>query len=156
MKPTRKSKSLDMSLKINIPAPELLKPKITIFGVGGAGGNAINNMIRSNLEGVEFIAANTDAQALASALAPNRIQLGVVTTKGLGAGSFPDRGRAAAEEIKARRGMVHKSHGMHVTQDRLKAFELMYGKKTSLELIDLVDETGKPCGTQVNIFIPTM
>ena len=98
MKPTRKSKSLDMSLKINIPAPELLKPKITIFGVGGAGGNAINNMIRSNLEGVEFIAANTDAQALASTLAPNRIQLGVVTTKGLGAGSFPDRGRVAAEE----------------------------------------------------------
>ncbi len=87
-----------MSLKINVPAPELLKPKITIFGVGGAGGNAINNMIRSNLEGVEFIAANTDAQALSSALALNRIQLGVATTKGLGAGSFPDRGRAAAEE----------------------------------------------------------
>lgn len=98
MKSTRKSKSLDMSLKINIPQPELLKPKITIFGVGGAGGNAINNMIRSNLEGVEFIAANTDAQALMSSLAPNRIQLGVATTKGLGAGSFPDRGRAAAEE----------------------------------------------------------
>lgn len=95
---TRKTKSSDMSLKINIPQPELLKPKITIFGVGGAGGNAINNMIRSNLEGVEFIAANTDAQALASSLAPNRIQLGVVTTKGLGAGSFPDRGRVAAEE----------------------------------------------------------
>lgn len=87
-----------MSLKINIPQPELLKPKITIFGVGGAGGNAINNMIRSNLEGVEFIAANTDAQALASSLAPNLIQLGVSTTKGLGAGFFPDRGRAAAEE----------------------------------------------------------
>ena len=87
-----------MSLKINVPAPELLKPKITIFGVGGAGGNAINNMIRSNLEGVEFIAANTDAQSLTSSLAPNRIQLGIVTTKGLGAGSFPDRGRAAAEE----------------------------------------------------------
>jgi len=98
MKSTRKSKSLDMSLKINIPQPELLKPKITIFGVGGAGGNAINNMIRSNLEGVEFIAANTDAQALTSALAPNLIQLGITTTKGLGAGSFPDRGRAAAEE----------------------------------------------------------
>jgi ligand-binding sensor domain-containing protein len=65
-------------------------------------------------------------------------------------------GRAAAEEIKARRGIAHKSHGMHVTQDRLKAFELMYGKKTSLELIDLIDVTGKPCGTQVNIFIPTM
>lgn len=87
-----------MSLQLNIPQPELLKPKITIFGVGGAGGNAINNMIRSNLEGVEFVAANTDAQALMNSLAPNRIQLGISTTKGLGAGSFPDRGRAAAEE----------------------------------------------------------
>ncbi|MBU6339070.1 MAG: cell division protein FtsZ [Rickettsiales bacterium] len=87
-----------MSLKINVPQPELLKPRITIFGVGGAGGNAINNMIRSDLEGVEFIAANTDAQALANSLAPNRIQLGVSTTKGLGAGSFPEKGRAAAEE----------------------------------------------------------
>lgn len=87
-----------MSLKIDIPQPELLKPRITIFGAGGAGGNAINNMIRSDLEGVEFVAANTDAQALQNSLAQNRIQLGVKTTKGLGAGSFPDRGRAAAEE----------------------------------------------------------
>lgn len=86
------------SLKIDIPQPELLKPKITIFGVGGAGGNAINNMIRSNLEGVEFVAANTDAQALQSSLAESCIQLGAKTTKGLGAGSFPDRGRVAAEE----------------------------------------------------------
>ena len=98
MTPTKKTKTSAMSLKLDIPQPELLKPRITIFGVGGAGGNAINNMIRSNLEGVEFIAANTDAQALASSLAPNRIQLGVFTTKGLGAGSFPDRGRVAAEE----------------------------------------------------------
>ena len=89
MKSTKKSKTSDMSLKINIPQLELLKPRITIFGVGGAGGNAINNMIRSDLEGVEFIAANTDAQALANSLAPNRIQLGVTTTRGLGAGSFP-------------------------------------------------------------------
>lgn len=87
-----------MALKINIPEPSLLKPKISIFGVGGAGGNALNNMIRSNLEGVEFIAANTDAQSLSNSLAANRIQLGLNTTKGLGAGSFPDRGRAAAEE----------------------------------------------------------
>ncbi len=87
-----------MALKINVPEPSLLKPKISIFGVGGAGGNALNNMIRSNLEGVEFIAANTDAQSLANSLAANRIQLGLNTTKGLGAGSFPDRGRAAAEE----------------------------------------------------------
>lgn len=87
-----------MALKINVPEPSLLKPKISIFGVGGAGGNALNNMIRSNLEGVEFIAANTDAQSLSNSLAANRIQLGLNTTKGLGAGSFPDRGRAAAEE----------------------------------------------------------
>ncbi len=87
-----------MALKLDIPQPEILKPKITIFGVGGAGGNAINNMIRSSLEGVEFVAANTDAQSLANSLAQNKIQLGVATTKGLGAGSFPDRGRAAAEE----------------------------------------------------------
>jgi cell division protein FtsZ len=98
MNSTKKSKSSDMSLKINIPQLELLRPRITIFGVGGAGGNAINNMIRSDLEGVEFIAANTDAQALTNSLAPNRIQLGVTTTRGLGAGSFPERGRAAAEE----------------------------------------------------------
>jgi cell division protein FtsZ len=95
----RKSKtSSAMSLKIDIPQLDLLKPRITIFGAGGAGGNAINNMIRSDLEGVEFVAANTDAQALQNSLAQNRIQLGVKTTKGLGAGSFPDRGRAAAEE----------------------------------------------------------
>lgn len=87
-----------MALKINVPQPVLLKPKISIFGIGGAGGNALNNMIRSNLEGVEFIAANTDAQALSHSLAENKIQLGLTTTKGLGAGSFPDRGRAAAEE----------------------------------------------------------
>jgi cell division protein FtsZ len=87
-----------MSLKIDLPQSDLLKPKITIFGVGGAGGNAINNMIRSNLEGVEFVAANTDSQSLANSLATNKIQLGLKITKGLGAGSFPDRGRMAAEE----------------------------------------------------------
>jgi len=95
---TQTKKSKTMSLKLDIPQPDLLKPRITIFGAGGAGGNAINNMIRASLEGVEFVAANTDAQALANSLAENHIQLGVKTTKGLGAGSFPDRGRAAAEE----------------------------------------------------------
>lgn len=96
---TRKAKSsTTSSLKIEIPEGDTLKPRIVIFGVGGAGGNAINNMIRSNLEGVEFVAANTDSQALKQALAENKIQLGVKITKGLGAGSFPDRGRAAAEE----------------------------------------------------------
>ena len=97
VKSSRKPKS-PMPIKLDIPQPELMKPKITIFGVGGAGGNALNNMIRSNLEGVEFVAANTDSQALSHALTPDRIQLGARTTKGLGAGSFPDRGRMAAEE----------------------------------------------------------
>lgn len=86
------------SLKLDVPKSETLKPKIIIFGVGGAGGNAINNMIRSNLEGVEFVAANTDAQSLENSLAKNKVQLGLKTTKGLGAGSYPDRGKVAAEE----------------------------------------------------------
>jgi cell division protein FtsZ len=96
-KSSRKPRN-NMSLKLDIPHPEIMKPKIIIFGVGGAGGNALNNMIRSNLEGVEFVAANTDSQALTNSLTENRIQLGVKTTKGLGAGSFPDRGKLAAEE----------------------------------------------------------
>lgn len=77
-----------------------LRPRISVVGVGGAGGNAVNNMIRSKLEGVDFFAANTDAQALESSLAPeeNRIKLGLNVTQGLGAGSKPDVGRAAAEE----------------------------------------------------------
>ncbi|KQQ36373.1 MULTISPECIES: cell division protein FtsZ [Rhizobium/Agrobacterium group] len=75
-----------------------LKPQITVIGVGGGGGNAINNMITENLHGVEFIAANTDAQVLATSKASRRIQLGAQVTEGLGAGSLPDIGRAAAEE----------------------------------------------------------
>jgi cell division protein FtsZ len=71
---------------------------ITVIGVGGAGGNAVNNMIQSNLEGVDFLVANTDAQALEQSHCDRRIQLGVNTTQGLGAGSRPDVGRAAAEE----------------------------------------------------------
>lgn len=97
---TRRTKSQSpVSLNISdLDDSDNLKPKITIFGVGGAGGNAVNNMIRSKLGGVEFVAANTDAQALTNSLTPHRIQLGLKVTKGLGAGSFPDRGRAAAEE----------------------------------------------------------
>ncbi len=86
---------------INLSMPEIevdLRPHITVFGVGGAGGNAVNNMIKSNLEGVEFVVANTDAQALKGALAEKRLQLGTTITRGLGAGSRPDVGRAAAEE----------------------------------------------------------
>jgi cell division protein FtsZ len=75
-----------------------LRPRLTVMGIGGAGGNALNNMIRCNLEGCDFIAANTDAQALAQSLAPRKIQLGVSISRGLGAGSKPDVGRGAAEE----------------------------------------------------------
>ena len=79
------------------PTGPELKPRITVIGVGGAGGNAVNNMINSQLAGVEFIVANTDAQALQQAKTDRRIQLGVTTTQGLGAGSRPDIGRSAAE-----------------------------------------------------------
>ncbi|MBA4118367.1 MAG: cell division protein FtsZ [Candidatus Puniceispirillum sp.] len=83
------------------PLPPLdleLKPRITVVGVGGAGNNAVNNMIRSKLQGVQFISCNTDAQALAHSLSEKRIQLGTLVTQGLGAGSRPEVGRAAAEE----------------------------------------------------------
>ncbi len=75
-----------------------LKPKITVVGVGGAGGNAVNNMINSQLEGCEFLVCNTDAQALEGSTAPHKIQLGANVTRGLGAGANPEIGRAAAEE----------------------------------------------------------
>ncbi|EEW24249.1 cell division protein FtsZ, partial [Rhodobacter ferrooxidans] len=77
---------------------EDLKPRITVFGVGGAGGNAVNNMIDKNLEGVEFVVANTDAQALQQSRAGSRIQMGPKATEGLGAGARPTVGAAAAEE----------------------------------------------------------
>jgi cell division protein FtsZ len=86
-------------INLSIPKDEQeLKPRITVVGVGGAGGNAVNNMIRSNLIGCEFIVCNTDAQALALSAAPRKIQLGVGVTRGLGAGARPDVGRSAAEE----------------------------------------------------------
>src|SRR6516162_1304487 len=88
-----------MTLNLSMPSSQFeLKPKITVVGVGGAGGNAVNNMIKQNLEGVDFIVANTDSQALAQSLCQRRIQLGQSLTSGLGAGSRPDIGRAAAEE----------------------------------------------------------
>src|ERR1700685_1264185 len=87
-------------MAINLKAPEVkeLKPRITVLGVGGAGGNAVNNMIAARLEGVDFVVANTDAQALAQSRAERRIQLGAQVTEGLGAGAQPDIGRAGAEE----------------------------------------------------------
>ena len=76
-----------------------MKPRITVFGVGGAGGNAVNNMITAGLQGVDFVVANTDAQALAMSKAARIIQMGMQVTEGLGAGSRPEVGRAAAEEV---------------------------------------------------------
>jgi cell division protein FtsZ len=87
-----------MALNLMMMDHEDLKPRITVFGVGGAGGNAVNNMIEKNLEGVEFVVANTDAQALQQSHAANRIQMGVRVTEGLGAGARPTVGAAAAEE----------------------------------------------------------
>ncbi len=88
---------MTINLKLPRKAPDL-KPRITVIGVGGAGGNAVNNMIKCHLEGVEFVVSNTDAQALAHSAAERKIQLGRNVTQGLGAGSRPDVGRAAAEE----------------------------------------------------------
>ena len=87
-----------MTINLSMPVTHELKPKITVIGVGGAGGNAVNNMITSHLEGVEFVACNTDAQALANCLTDRKIQLGHTITHGLGAGARPEVGSASAEE----------------------------------------------------------
>jgi cell division protein FtsZ len=88
-----------MTINFSTPHDNIeMRPRISVVGVGGAGGNAVNNMIRSNLEGVDFIVTNTDNQALSNSLADRRLQLGMTVTQGLGAGSRPDVGRAAAEE----------------------------------------------------------
>ena len=91
---------------------ENLHPKITVLGVGGSGGNAVNNMMNSNLEGVDFLIANTDAQALQISSCPNKIQLGLNSTRGLGAGMRPDIGRQAAEE--AINEIAEKLEGSHM------------------------------------------
>ncbi len=88
-------------MPINLTIPQTtqeLRPKITVVGVGGAGCNAVNNMINANLEGVEFLVMNTDGQSLSHSLAPRKIQLGSEITQGLGAGSKPEMGKLAAEE----------------------------------------------------------
>ena len=101
-----------MTIKLSVPAKTELHPKITVVGVGGAGGNAVNNMIAAELEGVDFIVANTDAQSLAQALTDRRIQLGVGVTQGLGAGSKPEIGRRAAEE--SLNEVMESLHGAHM------------------------------------------
>jgi cell division protein FtsZ len=88
-----------MTINLKMPDIRELKPRITVFGVGGAGGNAVNNMITAGLVGCDFVVANTDAQALTMSKAERIIQMGVQVTEGLGAGSQPEVGRAAAEEV---------------------------------------------------------
>jgi cell division protein FtsZ len=94
-KPERHS----MSINLKLPDIRELRPRITVFGVGGAGGNAVNNMIEAGLQGVDFVVGNTDAQALTQSRAERLIQMGLQVTEGLGAGSQPEVGRAAAEEV---------------------------------------------------------
>ncbi|TPG13238.1 cell division protein FtsZ [Sphingomonas oligophenolica] len=101
-----------MSIEFITPEVDELTPRIAVIGVGGAGGNAIANMMRAEVQGVDFLVANTDAQALKQSIAPRRIQLGVKITQGLGAGSRPEIGRAAAEEtIDA---LAKQLEGMHM------------------------------------------
>src|SRR6266404_6246609 len=105
-----------MSINLKIPDVRELKPRITVFGTGGAGGNAVNNMITSGLQGVDFVVANTDAQALTMSKAERIIQMGVAVTEGLGAGSQPEVGRAAAEEaIDEIRDHLQGAHMVFVT-----------------------------------------
>jgi len=105
-----------MTINLNIPDIRELKPRITVFGVGGAGGNAVNNMINAGLQGVDFVVANTDAQALTMSKAERIVQMGVQVTEGLGAGSQPEVGRAAAEEvIDEIRDHLSGSHMVFVT-----------------------------------------
>ncbi len=100
-----------MSIKLQLPKLVDVKPRLTVIGVGGAGCNAVNNMIAAGLQGVDFVVANTDAQSLAASSAEHRIQLGANLTEGLGAGSKPEIGEAAAEEaIEEIRGHVAGSH----------------------------------------------
>ena len=87
-----------MTLTLRIPEHNDLSPRITVFGIGGAGGNAVNNMIVKNLEGADFVVANTDAQALQQSTASRKVQLGTKITEGLGAGAKPELGTKAAEE----------------------------------------------------------
>ncbi len=105
-----------MTINLKMPDIRELKPRITVCGVGGAGGNAVNNMITAGLEGVEFLVANTDAQALSLSKAERIVQMGLKVTEGLGAGSHPEVGSAAAEEvIDELRDLLSGSHMAFIT-----------------------------------------
>ncbi len=105
-----------MSIQLTVPPKRELKPRIVVFGVGGAGGNAVNNMVAAGLEGVDFVVANTDAQSLSNSAADRKIQIGSKLTEGLGAGADPAVGKAAAEETMAEIvDMLQGSHMAFVT-----------------------------------------
>ncbi len=105
-----------MTINLSMPVTHELRPRITVVGVGGAGTNAVNNMITAHLEGVEFVACNTDAQSLAHSLTERKIQLGTSITQGLGAGARPEIGRAAAEEaIEELLDQLQGSHMVFIT-----------------------------------------
>ena len=101
-------------MPLNLSAPETteLKPRILVFGVGGAGGNAVNNMIDASLEGVDFVVANTDAQALARSRCERRVQMGAAITEGLGAGARPEVGQQASEDSLAE--ITEQLQGAHM------------------------------------------
>jgi len=101
-----------MPLQFSAPETTELKPRIAVFGVGGAGGNAVNNMIDAELQGVDFVVANTDAQALANSRAERRIQMGAAITEGLGAGARPEIGEQSAEDSLAE--INEQLHGAHM------------------------------------------
>jgi cell division protein FtsZ len=105
-----------MTINLSMPVNHELRPRISVVGVGGAGTNAVNNMITAHLEGVEFLACNTDAQSLAQSLTERRIQLGTSITQGLGAGARPEIGRAAAEEaVEELLDQLQGSHMVFIT-----------------------------------------
>ncbi len=105
-----------MSITISVPEKPILKPKIVVFGVGGGGCNAVNNMITSGLKGVDFVAANTDAQSLSQSHAERCIQMGTKSTQGLGAGSHPEIGFESAEEVMGDiSDAIHGAHMVFVT-----------------------------------------
>ncbi|HLT02867.1 MAG TPA: cell division protein FtsZ [Geminicoccaceae bacterium] len=105
-----------MTINLSMPVNHELRPRISVVGVGGAGTNAVNNMITAHLEGVEFLACNTDAQSLAQSLTERRIQLGTSITQGLGAGARPEIGRAAAEEaVDELLDQLQNSHMVFIT-----------------------------------------
>src|SRR5512143_2329482 len=129
-----------MTISLSAPQATELKPRIVVFGVGGAGGNAVNNMIDAGLEGVEFVVANTDAQQLQFAKTDRRIQLGVTVTQGLGAGAHPEVGMSAAEESIPELGEhLAGSHTVIITPNQ-NLFRVANERTTFAEAFGMADQ----------------